>query len=98
MPSPDAFATGVRGEAATIAQLPHARQRVGITGVDLTMTNAGAVFEVCNHTSHRNPPFGDPLPLQQAAKMASAKTFALGMQGEETCGGEGAPAHFVRSG
>ena len=30
--------------------------------------------------------------------MASAKAFALGMQGEKSFGGSGAPAHLCRTG
>ena len=81
-----------------LRQSPGARHCIGFALLDLAVKNASVGLQIRNHTSHEILRLPGRCPLLGPTKMASAKVLALGMQGERSFGGSGAPAHLYQTG
>ena len=79
-------------------QSPSSSHCVGFALLDLALKNASLSLQIRNHTSHEILRLPGRCPLLGPTKMASAKVLALGMQGERSFGGSGAPAHLYQIG
>jgi len=65
---------------------------------DVTVKNTRLSLQIGNHTRHSSSVQWAMFRSNRPARMASAKAFALEMQGEKSFGGSGAPAHLCRVG
>src|SRR6185436_1730838 len=93
VPAPDGRTQRCRIAVPEFVQPPSAGYCLGFVPTDLSVKPTRVNLQIGNHTSHRILRLSGQVPLLRPTKLASAKVFALGVQGVETFGGSGAPAH-----